>query len=111
MAGAFQHNDPHGAFVAVSLDFKAAHKGIKLRTEDQGCMLFRIADRLYHYVVCHFGARFSAYWWQRLGAMLLRIVHALLGKHARRAWIYVDDLLALLHGTPSWNSWPFLFAF
>ena len=96
VARTFQHEDPHGSFVAVSLDFKAAHKGIKLRTEDQGCMLFRIADKLYHYVVCHFGARFSAYWWQRLGAMLLRIVHALLGKHAHRAWIYVDDLLVLL---------------
>ena len=25
----FQHDDPHCAFVAVSLDCKAAHKGIK----------------------------------------------------------------------------------
>ena len=99
VARTFQPNDPHGAFVAVSLDFKAAHKGIKLRTEDQGCMLFRIANKLYHYVVCHFGAKFSAYWWQRLGAMLLRITHALLGKHSHRAWIYVDDLLALLART------------
>ena len=96
VARTFQHEDPHGAFVGVSLHFKAAHKGIKLQEQDQGCMLFRVADQLYHYVVCHFGARFSAYWWQRLGAMLLRITHALLSKHAHRAWIYVDDLLALL---------------
>ena len=99
VARTFQHEDPHGAFVGVSLDFKAAHKGIKLQEQDQGCMLFRVADKLYHYVVCHFGARFSAYWWQRLGAMLLRITHALLSKHAHRAWIYVDDLLALLART------------
>ena len=99
VARTFQHEDPRGAFVGVSLDFKAAHKGMKLQEQDQGCMLFRVADKLYHYVVCHFGARFSAYWWQRLGAMLLRITHALLSKHAHRAWIYVDDLLALLART------------
>ena len=67
VARTFQHEDPRGAFVGVSLDFKAAHKGMKLQEQDQGCMLFRVADKLYHYVVCHFGARFSAYWWQRLG--------------------------------------------
>ena len=41
VARTFQHEDPHGSFVAVSLDFKAVHKGIKLRTEDQGCMLLK----------------------------------------------------------------------
>ena len=35
-------------------------------------------DVLYHYRVCHFGARFSAYWWQRAGAFLLRLLHGIL---------------------------------
>ena len=42
VARTFQHEDPRGAFVGVSLDFKAAHKGIQLQEQDQGCMLFRV---------------------------------------------------------------------
>ena len=51
VARTFQHDDPHGAFVGVSIDFKAAHKGHKgigLQEKDQGCMLFKVADKLYH---------------------------------------------------------------
>ena len=59
-------------------------------------LLFEFADQLYGYVVCHFGARFSAYWWQRLGALLLRLAHSLLAQQPHRAWLYVDDLLAAL---------------
>ena len=43
------------------------------------------------------GARFSAYWWQRTGAFLLRLLHGILGLHPHRAWLFVDDLLAALH--------------
>ena len=59
-------------------------------------LLFRVADVLYHYRVCHFGARFSAYWWQRTGAFLLRLLHGILGLRPHRAWLFVDDLLAAL---------------
>ena len=59
-------------------------------------LLFRVADVLYHYRVCHFGARFSAYWWQRAGAFLLRLLHGILGLRPHRAWLFVDDLLAAL---------------
>ena len=49
-------------------------------------------------MVCHFGARFSAYWWQRVGALLLRLLHRLLASEPHKAWLYVDDLLlSLLH--------------
>ena len=59
-------------------------------------LLFEFAGQLYGYTVCHFGARFSAYWWQRLGALLLRIAHQLLAQQPHKAWLYVDDLLAAL---------------
>ena len=36
------------------------------------------------------------YWWQRLGALLTRLLHAVLSEAPRRAWLYVDDLLLLL---------------
>ena len=44
----------------------------------RGLLLFAFQGRLYHYRVCHFGGRFSAYSWQRTGAFLLRQVHGLL---------------------------------
>ena len=63
--------------------------------------------------LCHFGAKFSAYWWQCAGSQMLRIVHALLATFSRRAWLYVDDLLALLcrHSVPQQATvMPFFFA-
>ena len=63
---------------------------------DYSCFKFRFRGKLYHYVVCHFGGRFSAYWWQRAGAFLLRQCHELLAFAPHRAWLYVDDLLSAL---------------
>ena len=68
-----------------------------MHPSEHGLLLFRVADILYHYRVCHFGARFSAYWWQRTGAFLLRLLHGILELHPHRAWLFVDDLLAALH--------------
>ena len=51
--------------------------------------------------MCHFGARFSAYWWQRAGGLILRCLNALLCKQPRRAWLYVDDLFLLLRNAQS----------
>ena len=70
---AFMPEDTHASFIGASFDFKAAHKQIR---------------------VCHFGARFSAYWWQRAGAFLLRLLRSILSAHPHRAWLFVDDLLA-----------------
>ena len=63
---------------------------------DQGLLLFRAPDgRLVGYVVCHFGGRSSAYWWSRLGALLIRLGHTVLYVgHA--GFLYVDDFLWLL---------------
>ena len=74
----FKPLDPPNASQGAALDFKAAHKRVKVRQSDQGLLLFRNSGRLYAYVVCHFGARFSAYWWQRVGALLLRLLHRLM---------------------------------
>ena len=97
----FLAEDSFASLIALSLDFKAAHKCCKVRPSDHGTLLFRVGGKLYYYTVCHFGARFSAYWWQRTGALILRCIHALLCNHPHRAWLYVDDLLALLRKTES----------
>ena len=88
--------DTRASFIGASFDFKAAHKQIQVRPSEHGLLLFRFANTLYHYRVCHFGARFSAYWWQRTGAFLLRLLHGVLSSHPHRAWLFVDDLLAAL---------------
>ena len=100
----FQPQDPRGAYVSASIDFKAAHKRVKVHDTEQGLLLFAFNGTLWRYVVCHFGAKFSAYWWQRVGGLITRILHASLAQHPHRAWLYVDDLLAALLRTSAHES-------
>ena len=100
----FQPQDPRGAYISASIDFKAAHKRVKVHDTEQGLLLFAFNGTLWRYVVCHFGAKFSAYWWQRVGGLITRILHASLAQHPHRAWLYVDDLLAALLRTSAHES-------
>ena len=75
-----------------SLDVKAAHKRIVLHNEEQGLVGFSLDGKLYFYRVTPFGAVFSAFWWARLGGLLLRIFHHLIWwSHA--GFLDVDDFL------------------
>ena len=100
----FQPQDPTVAYISASIDFKAAHKRVKVHDTEQGLLLFAFNGTLWRYVVCHFGAKFSAYWWQRVGGLITRILHASLAQHPHRAWLYVDDLLAALLRTSAHES-------
>ena len=100
----FQPQDPRGAYISASIDFKAAHKRVKVHDTEQGLLLFAFNGTLWRYVVCHFGAKFSAYWWQRVGGLITRILHASLAQFPHRAWLYVDDLLAALLRTSAHES-------
>ena len=91
----FQVGDPFSAWQGMALDFKAAHKTVKIHPDEQGTVLFEVNDCMYHYTVCHFGAKFSAYWWARVGGLFTRILHSMAGHLRHRAWLYVDDLLCL----------------
>ena len=84
--------DCGSSWSGLSLDIKAAHKQIRLKESDRGVVMFAFQSRYFCYRVAHFGARFSAYWWSRLGAFLLRLLHLFLGP-PHKAWIYVDDLM------------------
>ena len=87
----FQSGDKYGAWLGIALDFKAAHKAVKIREDEQGTVLFEVDDKLYHYTVCHFGAKFSAYyWWARVGGLIHRIFHRIAGHVRHRSWLYVD---------------------
>ena len=80
------------ASVGFSMDVAKAHKRVVVKEDQWGLLLFTLQGRLYHYITCHFGATFSAYWWGRLGAALHRLLHNLLF-----SWhvglLYVDDWL------------------
>ena len=82
----FQPQDPRGAYISASIDFKAAHKRVKVHDTEQGLLLFAFNGTLWRYVVCHCGAKFSAYWWQRVGGLITRILHASLAQYSHRAW-------------------------
>ena len=92
----FQHGNAYGNWTAIALDFKAAHKTVKVKNSEQGTPLFEVEGKLFHCTIYHFGAQVSADWWSRLGAPITRIAHELLTPFPHRMWLYVDDLLALL---------------
>ena len=78
--------------MGFSLDVKAAHKRIVLHPDECGLVGFSLEGQLFFYRVTPFGAIFSAFWWARLGGLLLRIFHHLIWlSHA--GFLHVDDFL------------------
>ena len=82
-------------WILLSIDVKTAHKSIRTASEDVGFAVFTLMGTFYIYLVNHFGAAWSAYWWARLGALILRVCHFTL-RHKHLGAIYVDDFLWLL---------------
>ena len=81
--------EPQSAF---GLDIKSAHKRIRVRSCEQGLLMFQFRGKLYYYTVCPFGAKFSQHWWGRMGSYLVRLFHRFLyTKHA--LFLFVDDFL------------------
>ena len=84
--------------LGFSLDVKAAHKRVVLHPEEQGLVRFSLDGRLFFYRVTPFGATFSAFWWARLGGLLLRIFHHLIWlSHA--GFLDVDDFLFFMEAS------------
>lgn len=76
----------------LSIDIKAAHKRVVIHESECGLLGFSHEGQLYFYRVAPFGAIFSAHWWGRVGAFLVRFLHLLIYiKHA--LWLDVDDFL------------------
>ena len=73
-----------------SIDVKGAHKSIRTVPEDVGFATFQLQGDYYIYLVNHFGAAWSAYWWARLSALLMRVSHHVL-RHSHLGAVYVDD--------------------
>ena len=83
------------SWVAFSFDVASAHKQVLIREEEQGLASFVLDGVWYTYRSCYFGAKFSAFWWARTGAWLVRMLHRwIFIKHG--LWLYVDDGFILL---------------
>ena len=89
-----RHNIPGEEVWVMAIDVKGARKTIRVRQCEHGKAMFHLWLRgkwvLIAYCVCHFGAKYSAYWWSRLGALLMRISHHMLF-YDHAALLYVDD--------------------
>ena len=83
---------------AIVMDVAAAHKRLRLREADGGMSFFRCKGNLYRYKVAHFGAAWSAWWWSRVAAAIIRILHVFLCT-GHLAYCYVDDFLVLVRKT------------
>ena len=85
------HNEELGA---LGLDVKSAHKLCVLHPAHRGLVGFSFKNKLFFYKVCPFGARFSAWWWARLGSFWTRFLHQLI-YIAHALFLFVDDYLLL----------------
>ena len=85
------HNEELGA---LGLDVKSAHKLCVLHKSHRGLVGFSFQGKLFFYKVCPFGARFSAWWWARLGSFFTRFLHQMI-YIAHALFLFVDDYLLL----------------
>ncbi|CAE7365890.1 hypothetical protein AK812_SmicGene27995 [Symbiodinium microadriaticum] len=89
----------NGALAGFSLDIEAAHKTVRVRERDRGLLGVQhpLPDgtlRYLFYRVCPFGAVFSAHWFQRVSAFLIRMLYPFL--YVRHSlFMYSDDLLGV----------------
>lgn len=66
------------SWCAVVMDVSAAHKHLRLKETDGGMSFFSCKEHLFRYKVAHFGAAWNAWWWSRVAAAIIRILHVLL---------------------------------
>ena len=93
--GMLRCREAGGDWVAITVDVRAAHKRMKVAGQDGGLAFFWFAGVWWRYLVCHFGASWSAWWWGRVSGALIRLLHAFLGA-GHMAFNYVDDTVVFV---------------
>ena len=101
--GTVRCQEAGGHWWAITVDVKAAHKRMKVAEEDGGLAFFWMAGFWWRYLVCHFGASWSAWWWGRVSGALIRLTHAFLGV-GHMAFNYVDDTVIFVREEVAWET-------
>eukprot|EP00974_Lingulodinium_polyedra_P091413 8861582-Lingulodinium_polyedra.AAC.1 len=93
--------DGRAVHFGITFDVAKAHRRIPIREADWGFLACRAEagrgepaeeEELYINRVGTFGVASAAYWWARLGALILRLLYAVLGPDFPvYAWLYSDD--------------------
>ena len=83
------------ALCALSFDIRGAHKLVRVHPREQGYSTFVFEDTWYVYRTCYFGARWSAYWFGRVGAQLTRFLHQFI-YICHGLFLYIDVGLLLV---------------
>ena len=79
--------------VGLKVDVKSAFRRIKTLPTDWKKNVFVLDGKWYYYKCLPFGAKVSAYWWQRIAAAVHVILHNILKKWHHAGMVYVDDSL------------------
>ena len=102
-------------FVIV-YDIAKAHRLVPVREADWGLQAFQLAgreedkDEVVMYCCGTFGIASAAYWWARVSAAMVRLLHYCLGLHwAIWHLLYADDGLGIAKGSSCRESFMLLF--
>ena len=71
---------PQSEGTAFLMDVSKACKRVKVPGSEQGFSLFSVVDaaediRWLVYKTCHFGCAWAAFWWARVAAGFVRLIH------------------------------------
>eukprot|EP00438_Fugacium_kawagutii_P031077 Skav204619 [mRNA] locus=scaffold1712:188018:190024:- [translate_table: standard] len=80
--------------VVVSLvgDFEKAHRRFLYAPEERGYLGCKVDDIVFVNRVGTFGVTSTPYWWGRISASLVRLMHYFVGPYFIEALLYADDL-------------------
>ena len=79
--------------IGVKIDIKAAFKRIKIAPNEYKKNVVVIDGKYYYYNALPFGSKVSAYYWQRIAALIHRILQAIIANYPHAGMVYVDDSL------------------
>ena len=89
------HSCASMSWTALCFDVRGAHKLFKVREDEQGFSCFVLDGKWYCYRSCYFGCRWAAYWFSRLGGLLVRLLHQFV-RIPHGLLLYVDDGILLV---------------
>ena len=88
-------------YYGVTADVSEAHRQVRVRQQDVGYQACQLepGGLVYLNLVGTYGVASAGYWWSRLAACLVRLVHAVMGDLPLWIFLYSDDWLFFTGGS------------